>query len=52
MYLNWRKKYADVLPTDIKRLRKLKDENCRLKKIVADLALEKKMLENVLNRKL
>jgi putative transposase len=51
-YFNWKKKYAGMLPTDMKRLRELKDENSRLKKIVAELALDKEMLQDVLKRKL
>jgi len=51
-YFNWKKKYAGMLPTDMKRLRELEDENSRLKKIVADLALDKEMLQDVTNRKL
>jgi putative transposase len=41
-----------MLPTDMKRLRELEDENSRLKKIVANLALDKKMLQDVLKRKI
>jgi len=41
-----------MLPTDLKRLRELEDENRRLKKIVADLALGKEMLQDVIKRKL
>ncbi len=41
-----------MLPTDMKRLRELEDENSRLKKIVANLALDKEMLQDVLKRKL
>ncbi len=52
MYFNWKKKYAGMLPTDMKRLRELEDENFRLKKIAADLALDKEMLQDVLKRKL
>ncbi len=37
-YFNWKKKYAGMLPTDMKRLRELEDANSRLKKIVADSA--------------
>ena len=48
-YFNWKKKYVCMLPTDMKRLREL--ENSRLKKIVADLALDKEMLQDVLKRK-
>jgi putative transposase len=51
-YFNWKKKYAGMLPTDMKRLRELEDENSRLRKIVADLALDKEMLQDVLKRKL
>jgi len=51
-YFNWKKKYAGMLPTDMKRLRELEDENSRLKKVVADLALDKEMLQDVLKRKL
>ena len=38
-----------MLPTDMKRLRELEDDNSRLKKIVADLALDKEMLQDVLS---
>ena len=41
-----------MLPTYMKRLRELEDENSRLKKIVANLALDKEMLQDVLKRKL
>jgi hypothetical protein len=34
-HFNWKKKYADLLPTEMKRLKQLEDENARLKKIVA-----------------
>lgn len=40
-----------MLPTGMKRLHKLEDEISRLKKIVADLALGKEMLQDVLKRK-
>ena len=51
-YFNWKKKYAGMLPTDMKKLRELEDENWRLKKIVADLSLDKEMLQDVIKRKL
>jgi len=51
-YFNWEKKYAGMLRTDMKRLRELEDGNSRLKKSVADLALDKEMLQDVLKRKL
>ena len=52
MYFKWKKKYTGMLPTDMKRLRELEDENLRLKKIVADLALDKEMPQDVIKRKL
>ena len=51
-YFNWKRKYAGMLANDMKRLRELEDENSRLKKIVANLALDKEMLQDVLKRKL
>ena len=51
-YFNWKKKYAGLMPSEMKRLKQLEDENSRLKKIVADLSLDKEMLQDVLKRKL
>ena len=51
-YFNWKKKYDGLLPTEMKRLKQLEDENGRLKRIVADLSLDKEMLQDVIRRKL
>ena len=51
-YFNWRKKYGGLLPSEMKRLKQLEDENSKLKKLVADLSLDKAMLQDVLRRKL
>ena len=51
-YFNWKKKYAGLLPSEMRRLRELEDENGRLKKIVADLTLDRQMLQEVIKRKL
>src|SRR5262249_41906589 len=40
-YYNWRKKYGALMPSEMKRLRQLEEENGKLKKIVADLSLDK-----------
>ena len=48
----WRKKYAGLLPSEMKRLKQLEDENARLKKLVADLSLDREMLQDVIKRKL
>jgi putative transposase len=51
-YFNWKKKYAGLMPSEMKRLRQLEEENAKLKRIVADLSLDKAMLQNVLSKKL
>lgn len=51
-YFNWRKKYSGLLPTEMRQLRELEEENGRLKKIVADLTLDRDMLQDVIRRKL
>ena len=51
-YFNWRKKYAGLMPSEMKRLRELEEENNRLKRIVADLTLDREMLQDVIKRKL
>lgn len=48
----WRKKYAGLMPSEMRRLRQLEDENGKLKKLVADLSLDKAMLQDVLAKKL
>jgi putative transposase len=49
---NWKTKYDGLLPSEMKRLKQLEDENARLKKIVADLMLDREMLQDVIKRKL
>lgn len=49
---NPKNKYAGLLPTEMRRLKQLEDENSRLKKIVADLTLDREMLQDVIRRKL
>jgi putative transposase len=51
-FYNWRKKYAGLLPSEMKRLKQLEEENQRLKKLVADLSLDKEMLQDVIRRKI
>ena len=51
-FYNWRAEYGGLLPSEMKRLRQLEEENGRLKKIVADLSLDKEMLQDVIRRKL
>lgn len=51
-YYNWRKKYAGLMPSEMKRLKQLEEENAKLKRLVADLSLDKAMLQDVVSRKL
>jgi putative transposase len=50
-FYNWRKKYAGMEAQDLKRLKELEAENRRLKQMYADLALDNKMLKDVLSKK-
>ena len=51
-YFNWKKKYAGLMPSEMKRLKQLEDENRRLKRIVADQALNLQVLKDLLGNKL
>ena len=51
-YYVWRKKYGGLMPSEMKRLKQLDEENQRLKKLVADLSLDKEMLQDVIRRKI
>ena len=51
-FYNWRTKYGGLLPSEMKRLRQLEEENGKLKKLVADLFLDKAMLQDVIRRKI
>lgn len=51
-YFNWKKKFDRLLPTEMRRLKQLEDENGKLRKLVVDLSLDKEMLQDVLRRKL
>jgi putative transposase len=48
----WRKKYGGLMPSEMRRLKRLDEENARLKKLVADLSLDKEMLQDVIRRKI
>ncbi len=51
-YFTWKKKYDGLLPSEMRRLKQLEDENSKLRKVVADLSLDKEMLQDALRRKL
>jgi len=51
-YYRWRKKYGGLMPSEMKRLKQLEEENQRLKRLEADLSLDKDMLQDVVRKKL
>jgi putative transposase len=51
-FYRWKKLYGGLGPSEVRRLKQLEDENHRLKQMVADLSLDKHMLQDVLSRKL
>jgi putative transposase len=50
-FYRWKKKFAGMGVAELKRLRQLEEENKKLKQLVADLSLDKKMLQDVLAKK-
>ena len=51
-FYNWKKKYGGLGVSELRRLKQLEEENRKLKQLVADLSLDKKMLQDVLSKKL
>lgn len=47
-YYRWRKTYGGMGVTEIRRLKQLEEENAKLKRLVADLSLDKTMLQDAL----
>ena len=50
-FYRWKSKFGGLLPAEVKRLKQLEEENRKLKQLVADLSLDKKMLQDVLSKK-
>ncbi|VEB43548.1 Transposase [Chromobacterium violaceum] len=51
-FYNWKKKYGGLGVSELRRLKQLEEENARLKRMVADLSLDKQMLQEVIQKKL
>jgi putative transposase len=51
-FYKWRQKYGGLGPSKLRKLKQLEEENSKLKRIVADLSLDKAMLQDVLSKKL
>jgi putative transposase len=50
-FYRWKKKYAGLEVDQVRQLKQMREENARLKRIVADLTLDKAMLQDVLTKK-
>jgi len=48
----WRKKYSGLGLSELRELRQLRDENSKLKRLVADLSLDRHMLQELISKKL
>ena len=51
-FYRWKKKYSGMGVAELRRLKQLEQENSKLKRLVADLSLDKAMLQDVLRKKL
>jgi len=51
-FYRWRRKFAGMGVAELRRLKQLEKENKRLKRLVADLSLDKHMLQEVIAKKL
>lgn len=50
-FYNWKSKYGGMEASDVRRLKELEDENSRLKKMYADLALDNRILKDLFTKK-
>jgi putative transposase len=51
-FYRWKKVYGGLMPSEVRRLKQLVEENARLRRLVADLRLDKEMLTEVIRKKL
>jgi putative transposase len=51
IFFRWKRKYGGLGISELRRLRQLEEENRQLKRLVADLTLDKQMLQDVLSKK-
>ena len=50
MFYRWKKQFTDLEIDQVRQLKQLQDENGRLKKLVAELTLDRAMLQDVLRK--
>jgi putative transposase len=51
-FYTWKRKYSGMGLSELRELRQLRDENAKLKKLVADLSLDRHMLQEIVRKKL
>jgi putative transposase len=51
-FYTWKKQYAGLGITELRELRQLREENSRLKRLVADLSLDRQILQEIVSKKL
>ena len=51
-FYTWKKQYAGMGVQELRELRQLRDENSRLKRLVADLSLDRQILQEIVSKKL
>ena len=51
-YHRWKKQYGGMGVSELRRLKQLEDENASLRKLVADLSLDKHILQEIVSKKL
>ena len=51
-FYRWKKRFGDLGVSELRELRQLRDENRRLKQVVADLTLDRRILQEALRKKL
>ena len=51
-FYRWKKRFGGLMPSEVRKLKQLEEENKRLKRLVADLSLDKEMLQEVIRKKL
>jgi putative transposase len=50
-FYRWKQKYGGLMPSEVRKMKQLEEENTRLKRLVADLTLDRQMLQDVLSKK-
>ena len=51
-FFRWKKVFGGLMPSEVRKLKTLEEENRRLRKLVADLTLDKEMLTEVIKKKI